>query len=67
MRADMSESMSKADSLQRKIVRAGFGVPAPVRQPMPVRDIEIWTPFSVVKAFLGLLAVPVRRMSANDV
>jgi len=67
MHAHMTDPESKMDSRQLQSVRAGFGVPARIRQPMPIADIEIWTPFSVLKAYLGLLAVPARRMSANDV
>jgi len=67
MHARLTAPLRRPDLRQNDSTRKGFGVPAPMRHPMPIRDIEIWTPFSIVKAFLGLLTVPARRVRANDV
>jgi hypothetical protein len=57
---------TKAGNPQDDSPRASFGVPARLHHPMPIRELEIWTPFSLVKAFLSLFAVPARSMKAND-
>lgn len=42
----------------------GFGVPARVPHPMPIREIEIWTPLALFEAMvrlaLAFLSVPAR-------
>jgi hypothetical protein len=62
----MNHPANKAGSRQDS-PRAGFGVPARQHRSMPIRELEIWTPFSLAKAFLSLLAVPARGVKANDV
>jgi hypothetical protein len=67
MPPDVNYPATKAGSRQDDSSRAGFGVPARHHRPMPIRELEIWTPFSLAKAFLSLLAIPTRGVKANDV
>lgn len=64
MLAHSTAPHSSADG--RQMTDSGVGVPARACRPMPIQEIEIWTPLSLIRALLILLVTPTRDLKVNN-